>query len=206
MADIQTGRFGRLVQSVFNLKQRMTLGQVLPDVMPTFSLSNLPSELQLHANNDLCVGTAVEAASPGNSSKIALQMPLNSGKVAVIEQIHVANVGAAAQQVRVALAAGTVLSDGGNLEQFRDTRRPGRPVCQIRRGTAALSGGQCAVLAVPVGQTVVLAVPFVLGTGLLTGAQVATALQLENVTLNEALTATFYWRERELEPQENVLS
>lgn len=205
MADIQTGRFGRLLQSVFNLKQRMTLGQTMPDVLPVFSLDNTQPEMKLHVGETLCSAFVLQVAVAAQNGRCALQMPLSSGRVAIVDEVAIWS--AAAAEYRLHLTAGVFGSDGGTLEQYCDTRLSGRPVCTTRVNSAAGAlGGALASYAAPANQSILIKEPFVLGNGFLTGASVATALVVECENVNQAFNVSFRWRERVLEPQENTPS
>lgn len=205
MPDIQTGRFGRLIQTVFNLKQRMTLGQTLPDVMPTFELSDVQPEFKLHVNEAMCVGYYLNVAVAGQRGRTALQLPLGCGKIAVVDKIVIWT--GAGAEFRLHLTAGVFGADAGAVEQLRDVRMAGRPVCQMRFNTAAGAlGGAYASYNNLANVNTEISEPVVLGTGLLTGAQVASALVVEAEAVNQSFSTTFYWRERLLEPQENVIS
>jgi hypothetical protein len=186
VADIQTGRWGRLVQAAFNLKQALTLGQALPDVMPVFDITHVDESLRYHANEDYAGGSMTVPAVAAQYSQAILQLPANSGRIVVVD--------------RVVVYCGTAPV---SYTQFRDSRRGGRPSASVRTWSSVALGPNPTLLsASPVAFTpIVIEGPWVLSQTPVTGLP-SPYLVIECNLVNTAFYASFAFRERTMEPAE----
>lgn len=206
MADIQIGRFGQLLQGLFNLKQRHVLGNVLPDVMPVLDVENRRPENEALAGSDLCAAFTPVAAVAGNLGNATLTLPASSGRIAVIERIIVR--AGSALQYRLQIGSGTPVGATGAFSQFMDTRRRlTRATCVIRTSSSAASlttNGFCSfgvgnqTLSAWEGAVVLANNPQLVGNG-------PVFVMVEAQTANTAFDVSFQWRERDLGQQENFL-
>lgn len=207
MADILGGRFGRLVQALFNLNQPLTLGQALPDVMPVIDIEQPRPEMEIFSGNDLAHGwgnaTAV-AAFPS----VALLNPENSGRVVIITGITAAFSIVNQTAVLTTCDASSWIAVAGTTvsaeRAFRDTRRTINPTTSfpaavLAQRSTTLAGAlqQFARHFIPPVETVEIseACPIVLAPdrGLVVTSDAA---------ISANLACQFTWRERSLGQQE----
>lgn len=199
MADIQVGRFGRLAQVLFDLKQAMTLGQAMPDVLPTYNIEAPRPEMEIFSGNFLFWGHHEVAAVAGQNGQILFTMPAAAGRLAVIERIELPNVTGAGLSWLLNVSTGTGVGAvvAGNS---RDTRL--NVVASTARVTLATSAvPSTTAFAKPVGATngtVVFHGPIVVAPRGLSNAN----LLIQAQTANVELRATILWRERAMGPQE----
>jgi len=205
--DIQEPRFGRLVQALFNLKQRLTLGQALPDVMPTLSIDNPRPEMEIFSGNDLCGGMLEVPAVAAQLGFGVLRNPTSSGRLVILEQIIVTTAAAAGAYKWGINTAGSVGAAGVQTPLLMDTRRTPlgsanalASVCQMLMGSSAAS-------LLPNAIQEARAVANSTYTFNLPGAvvlQPGTYVLVERQTANEAFQVSFAWRERAMGAQESV--
>lgn len=203
MAEILGGRWGRYLQSLFNLNQALTLGEVLPDVLPTVNVEQPRPELELFLGNALYWGYHSVAAVAAQNGQVLLSMPATSdgsgNMVAVVEKIRILNTTAGA--VTYTLNFSTGGTPGATVAgTCRDTRRPAvASASRVTAGTtAAPSTTYYQAVVIPANTTLVLDDPIVLAPR---GASAANLL-VQMQTVNAALSVGFAFRERRLWPQE----
>lgn len=197
-AEVQNTRFGRLMQAAFNLKQRLTLGETLPDVMATFPISNREAqpELEVHAGVDFCRAYALTANVAAQVPSVLFSNPAGSGKVATIDEMVFTGGGG-----NLFLSMGGAGAAAATLPSYTDFRRAqqGRPTCRLQTLSAAAATPAVAMWAQGMvnGVAVYFAGPIVLTPG--------GSLWAEHSTVNTSLYGSFRWRERVLEPGELIL-
>lgn len=200
MADIQTGRFGPLVQALFNLKQRLTLGQVFPDVMPVLDLEQPRPEMEIFSGNDLFWGYHLQAPVAAENSQALFAMPAAAGRLAVIEEIIISNTsGATAEYLINTSTGGTAGATVAGTT--RDTRRNVvASTMRVTLGTSPIpSTTAYRQIVVPNNTAVrVLDRPLVLAPR---GASNANLL-VQCQTVNLSMRVNLAWRERILGSQE----
>jgi hypothetical protein len=204
VADIQTGRWGRLVQAAFNLKQALTLGQALPDVMPVFDITHVDESLRYHANEDYAGGSMTVPAVAAQYSQAILQLPANSGRIVVVDRVVVyCGTAPAGFQATLGGANAMVGAAPVSYTQFRDSRRGGRPSASVRTWSSVALGPNPTLLsASPVAFTpIVIEGPWVLSQTPVTGLP-SPYLVIECNLVNTAFYASFAFRERTMEPAE----
>lgn len=204
--DIQTGRFGRYVQALLNLKTRLTLGQALPDVMPVLDLERVRPEMEMHTGNSLA-GTLVRVtAVAGETGRAVMLMPANSGKVAIVERIEV-NVGTATASFNLSqVLVPPTTTPASTTPQWRDVRLSGVPVCTFGIDSdTVLLANPIANLRNAAGSMGLFLGPYVLANVNQAGGILTPALVVECETANQAFNVSWQWRERQLEPQERIL-
>lgn len=198
MADIQTGRFGPLVQALFNLKQRLTLGQVFPDVMPVLDLEHPRAEMEIFSGNDLYWGFHAVSAVAGQNGQVVFSMPASAGRIAIVEKIiAVDNVGPGLFLLNTSVGGTAGATAAGVI---RDTRRS--TVASSARVTLATSAipstTNYQLLAGLTGTPAVCDTKIVIAPR---GSDTANLL-VQHQTANRVLNVGLVWRERNLGQQE----
>lgn len=206
MADIQTGRWGRIAQAAFNLKQALTLGQALPDVLPVFDLNSPDPSLRYHANDDYAsayVGVPAVAAQYGQA---ILQLPANAGRILVIEDVIVSCAATTGFQVTIGGASVLLGSAPVSYSQFRDTRRSGRPSGTVRYTSSVALGPNPGAQALALANTPArFEGPWIMSQTPVSSLP-SPYLVVECGAVNTVFYATFRWRERTMEPAEYRVS
>lgn len=208
MADVQTARYGRYVQALFNLKQALTLGEALPDVVPSLDLENPRPENEIFLGNDLCQGYGDITAAAGENPQVGVGFRAapgarTPGAILVVDKFTVAS--PAAQQA-VTLSFGSISTgwnDGDGPGAKLDTRRyPQAPAGNVRERSNPVNPAAFANLVAPTsgatyyGPWVLVSVP-----GLF---EVAGLIVTGQAVLSQ-IRVTFSWRERALRPDELIL-
>lgn len=202
--DIQVARFGRMFQKLFNLKQSLTLGQALPDVMSVVTLTDLPEEMDIFAGVNRCIGYGVAVGAAGQQSEITLTNPASSGSVLVVEAASVWC--AVAQDVRLGFDTATTGTYTGSHQNFLDMRRHGNvptsfnsPVGRVLERTAGTATGYNISMNVRAAAGITLDL-----TNLVRGAVVppGASLLLQSGTVALEIVVNWKWRERQVNADE----
>lgn len=206
--DIQTGRFGRYVQALFNLKQRMTLGQALPDVMPCIDLERPRQEMEIHSGNFLSAGSVNVPAVVGEFGFACFRLPPASGRIAVLEEIVICCDTTRVFQIATGVGSvGTISAT--NTPLFTDFRtQPGqRAVCEMRTGSTivSLTSDFIATRRALANTNVSCNIPFVLANLSLAGVLAAPIVVIEVQVTNQAFQVSYRWRERAIDSQESII-
>lgn len=196
MADIQTGRWGRLAQVAFNLKQRMTLGQVMPDVLPVFDLEHRAPDFDIHAGVDHGMIYGAQAGVAAQTAWLIFRNPTGSGKIHTVDELAVS----CPALSTVYLNMGGAGSNLATVPMFCDYRRAqqGRPVADVQGLNSAASVAAIAMASyyAPANVTLTVKGPWIITPG--------GTLLVENSTLNTAMAVTFRFRERIMQPGEDT--
>jgi len=197
MTEIQQGRYDALLRRVADLKgPGSKVNDVLEELFPTFDVENLPAELYILAQTDLCMGGSFVAAASSEAGRGQIFNPAGSGKVITVTQAG------------YSIGVGTTVRWGRRDVQhtthfqtqiFRDVRHPlgNLPTGQIRGQTSV-------ALANANGQSRMLAnTPFTLkDPNDITVLTEGTGFEIGGTELNTSISFYFYWRERVAEPSE----
>ena len=200
MSEIQIGRYDALLRRVADLKgPGSKVNDVLEELFPCFNVEELPAELYILAQTDLCFGGGRTDGIVAQAGRAQLFNPEGSGKILTITQVgfSVGALGTTRWGRR-----DTPLTTELQTQLFRDTRKQkgavlNLPVGQIRIQTSV-------ALANATGQTFVPSVtPFTLEDE--NGVMVLgpnTGFEIGTNSTNQQATFYFYWRERVAEPSE----
>jgi len=197
VTDIQQGRYDALLRRVADLKgPGSKVNDVLEELFPMFDVENLPAELYVLGQIDLCFGGGVVANAAGVSGRGQIFNPAGSGKVITVTQAMVATTATAIiRWGRSNVALTTALQ----TQIFRDSRHSvgSIPTGQVRSQNSV-------ALAPATGQTRLLAnTPWSLedenGLAVLLP---GTGFEIGESTVLQDFHFTFYWRERVAEPSE----
>lgn len=202
MADIQTGRFGSYFQALLNLKQRLTLGQALPDILATVNPEDPRPEMECFSGNDLCAATIQVPIAAAELGFAALMLPAGAGRIAVIESILVA--GSAAESILIGLASGNIGGAPATTPQLLDPRRAltsARPSAVLRVGSNAATAISDPIATLRhVGNTTVRYDGKIMLVNV--APEDSRLVIVECQTVAQAFQVSFLWRERNLESAE----
>jgi len=208
MADIQSARFGRYLQSLFNLKQRVTLGEVMPDCLPTVEVDKPRPEDELFLGNDLCFGQAAQTGGAASFAQVgcgfittpSAQRP---GVVMVIEEVTVSS--GTAQSISLSLGSMSALASVSGAVSKLDTRRYLQAPTGVVRDDndiAAIPTGFFRS-AIPVNTALRIPGPFVLVQ--VPGSFEAAGLIVTSHTALAPIIVSFRWRERMIRADELIV-
>lgn len=207
MADIQSARFGRYIQSLFNLKQRATLGEVLPDCMPTIDVDKPRPEDELFLGNDLCMGQSSNTGGAASFAQVGCgfnttptqQRP---GSVIVIDSITVSS--PTAQNIWLSLGSMSALANAGAVSKL-DTRRYQQAPYGVVRDDNDIAAIPASFYRTQIvaGTSLLIPGPFVLAQ--VPGVFEAAGLIVTSGTALAALIVSFRWRERSLRADELIV-
>ena len=200
MTQLQQGRYDALLRRVGDLKgPGSKVNDVLEELFPMFDVENLPPELFILAQTDLCFGGGRTDGIIAQAGRAQLFNPEGSGKILTITQVGFA-VGALG--ITRWGRQDIPLTNRLTTELFRDTRKAATGVLNLPTGQIRVQTS--VALANANGQTFVPSVtPFtlqddngvaVLGEG--------TGFEIGTDSTNQQATFYFYWRERIAEPSE----
>lgn len=209
MDKISSSRFGRYAQALFNLNSPLTLGFALSDAQPVVDLENPRPETLLFAGFDLAAGHALKANVAAEYSNVSLRLPTAGGRVAVVTSIRASSpVAATTAYFALLLGGGTLGTEpAAPYPQFCDSRRTGRPLCELYTGSSAVSlnvNPIATAWCAGSGEVELLSAPLVLAnnTGYV-GAQQAPFVAVENsLAVNQSMIVSFRWYERAIGEQE----
>lgn len=204
--DIQVPRFGRYIQRLFGLRQALTLGQALPDVMASLDLEQPRAENDLFLGNDLCSGFGELTAAAAEFAQVSIGFAATPtqarpGSMIVLEKIYIR----VANSARVNLSFGSVAAHaavGAGQSVKTDTRRFAQaPVAKVGTlSNAVLPTGFLRVACIANTQVVVETPGIVLVP--VPGFFEQAGLIVSHETANQLLTVGFQWRERPVLPDE----
>jgi len=206
VADIQTTRFGRYLQALFNLKQALTLGEAMPDVVASVDLENPRPEGELFLGNDLCQGFDAVTAAAAEFSQVSLGFGATPssqrlGSLIVIEKIII-RLGATGQ---VGLSFGSVAAHTASTQKVKtDTRRFAQaPFAKLGTFSNAVLPTSFQTFAVTTN------VPLIFDTNIVLcpvpGSFEQAGLIVSHETAATALRVGFQWRERQVRADELVV-
>lgn len=201
MADILTGRFGRLVQALFNLNQPLTLGDAVPDVMPVMNIEAPRPEMEVFSENDLGFGFQEQTGAALEFPVVSLGIGAGRSKLIVVEDFRVSC--AVANFIRVSIESLT--GTASNFWGMRDFRRgvQGSPAARVTsRSTAAPpSTTERMGFHIAAGQSMLVPCDVILAS---VGPSSAPAISVWG-DIASTIDVSFRWRERPIGQQE-VLS
>lgn len=195
--ELQQNRYDAIMRRVGDLKgPGSKVAEVLAEVFPVVELESLPAELFALGGTVLGFGGAVRSPNIGNFGRIQLFNPIDSGKITTVTSANISintNDGLRWGVVNAALTSGI------STQRNRDQRFGfiTLPTSQVRTDStiaAAPATGQIDLLATT---------PFVLNDP--NGLAVLPpgfGFEVSPLTIDIAMRAIFYWRERVAEPSE----
>jgi len=195
--DLQQNRYDRILRRVGGLiGPGSKVSEVLGELFPVLDVERIPGELLLLGGTAICHGSVNRTGAAGEVGKVQLFNPVGSGKLITVSRVLV---GSNVTGVVRAAATQIALTTGVGTELFRDQRRPTplRPTGQIRSdSTVALTDAnvQFRLLAnttfeIQDHNSVAVLPP---GSG----------YEVSMNTVASNTTATFFWRERDVEQSE----
>jgi len=198
MSQIQQGRYDGLLRRVADLKGPGSfVNDALSELFPTLDVENVPGELLILGQTDICMGSADLTAAVAERASIQLFNPAGSGKIVVCTRVLLS---ASANQ----LIFGSTFPIGGRgaatgNQMFRDTRRGilEQPTASIH--SRSIPGVILQNFTVRVTSARVIEVTdpngiFVLAPDL--------GMEFQGQLTNSNIAVTYFWRERVAEPSE----
>jgi len=195
--ELQTARYDNLVRRLGGLLgPGSKVTETLSELFPVVETENLPAELLFLGGWLTGMGTVIRAATVGQSSRAQLFNPTGSGKIAVVTNIHITNVIAGGQFIdwQINATPFAVL----NTQITRDTH------AGFSVGTALTTGSLATGNTPRAGTFLIPALDtfhFHVDNGIAVLAP-GTGLEMGTLADNQALTVTFFWRERIALPSE----
>jgi hypothetical protein len=200
--EVQAGRYGRLLQRLMNIKgSGSPTPQLAGDLEPGITLETDRDEWAYLAGDKLCSGCSDLAGAATFLSEIKIGNPIGSGILVIVDAVIV---GAPANLLaRFGLGA-TMPVVGANNGVPRDTRWFRNAGAIAAQSGARFAGTNNAGSTITI-QTQLMRI--VANTSLLVPVRTIlhpadVTFSVDPVTVNTALCATFYWRERAIEPSE----
>jgi len=203
VAEINQNRWDQLVRRVAGIVgPGSKVNNAIGDLFPMLDVENLPGELYLLAGTRLGTGGVQQIGAAGQSARIQLFNPAESGLIVTLTTALITVQPAAANTIRYVIRE-TAESTNDLGIRVRDTRLGvgTRPTAQVRstsNATVLAGTGEFRLLSnVPLQ----LADPngvVVLGPG--------TGITFNTVTVAQTLTVAFWWRERAAEASELLFS
>lgn len=198
--EIQVGRLNAILHKLLDMKDGAPAPQLAGDIVPTIVLEQDRIEWLFLGGQIPMIGNKILAAGgAGTFTNIALTNPAGSNVVCVCEGWAI-NVGAAATY-RGTLAAGRITGGAVGTNRSRDGRYGGAIGACFVEGANGSIVSEMTALSGPYWQYRVntnvndrTSHQFVIPPGY--------TLDLEHTTTNQAMTGTFWWRERAIEPSE----
>jgi len=197
MTEIQQNRWDQLVRRAANIVGGGSqVNDTLNELFPVIDVERVPGELLLLMGTELGVGASGIVGAAGQTSKIQLFNPVNSGKIVTITTIFF--VVDATTQVRIA-STNTPLSSGITTQTFRDRRREltARPTTGIFQESSVPLVDAHILIPVLANASVDLKDQdgiYVLSPG--------SGVSVGSTAVAQRITVTFFWRERVAQPSE----
>lgn len=188
----EASRYAELVRRIF--------GDV--DIVPPgINLEADRPEYEWLKRARLCAGFAVVAASVGNFSIVQLMNPAGSTVLAVVRLIFLSAPVAGGFNVdQTTIAQATLVAGQSQILDARSGLAGGGsvPTCQIRTGIpAAIPGTPIGFFRVLANVSQPIEIPIVLMPG--------SSVYVRGAAANLAVDGTFYWMERQFDPEELAL-
>jgi len=207
MTEIAGGRWDNLLARLFPIKGRPISPSMSPEIQPVVVVQPDEPELGLLRNERLYASAVRVAPGGGNLAQFLLRNPATSNGLIVLERVLLSTEALCNLDARLQpLPAPPVdLATIGN-PATRDTRQamgvatsavPGFGIFSVQTALVALAGAiiwNTQVNAAVHIELIGSANPIVLGPN--------TAFALQGQTVNVAVQAAFFWRERPAEPSE----
>lgn len=201
MNEIQAARYSSALHKLLGIGEGAPVPTLAPELIATLALEVDRPEWKYLAGERLCAGGGADAAVAGENSHVAMVNPLQSQAIIVIERVIMVPSGATSlytgQAVRPSGAGTAQLGSG-----FLDQRWPlgsgvttGQVWTKTQAGVAVVTTMDRRP-AVAGNAERIIDYPIVLPPG---GCHMVAA-----VTVNTTLTVNYIWRERNIEPTEEV--
>ncbi len=189
--ELQQTRYDQLVRRVGGIiGPGSKVAEALPELFPMIDVERVPGELLVLGGTRLAMGSIEVSAGPAVAATIQLFNPVDSGFLVTCSSVIVSSGSSTAVRWNIETTPLTTLSTN---HAFRDGRLSGvpRPVAQIRSvetAAATTRNVQFRMLAntpytITDGNSLAVLPP---GTG----------LTIQDISLNQILGVTFFWRER----------
>ena len=195
--EVQQTRWDRLVRRVSgSIGPGSRVSETLSELFPVLDIERVPGELLALGGTKLCVGTAKVVPPAGNTGRVQLFNPVDSGNLVTISSVTVSSLSTA--EINSAVRQIALSTDTG-FNRFRDGRfpTPQRPVAQIRTQTSVAQTDPDAVILVNANNNVQISdsdTVAVLPPG--SGLEYGAAANIITIIV------TFRWRERPAEESE----
>lgn len=196
--EILRGRYTAFLQRLFGIQGEPPTPQLGAEVQPVVDVAGQGAELLWLRDERLGGGGYTINATVAVNSRFRLRNPAASG-IVVVPQLLTFGTDTVTAVYR--LLVGTIGADlaTGQTAIFRDRRISGTPTARLsfEAGASALVAGEIARIRLPVNTPGLL----YSDTGLLVLGE-GTALDVECMLANQAMTFGCWWRERALPPSE----
>jgi hypothetical protein len=203
--EILVGRFNRALQKVFGIKGGPPAPQLASEIAPTINMFYGNESRYLEGWQKYGVQAFAAAGGAGTRSSVRIDNPKGSNVCAVIEKVSLMGQAAVADQPLLTysiLSSGdqplTVITANTGLDQ----RGPQSPQLHVTANNAIQS-----TVGVTIWEGAVLAntsVDVILDEGQELPLLPNSSYTIYSSALNQALTATLWWRERPLEASETT--
>lgn len=197
MTDLQQNRYDKLIRRVGNLQGAGSMvNDVLTELFPMIDVENVPGELLALMGTRLGFGGANISASAGEIGKIQIFNPAESALLVTITGIVLSTAVSNIMEMDTTVGAiGSVFS----TRKFRDLRFGVSQTTAAEIRTLTDAGGIPGTFSARVSSDTPLQLTdpnglFILSPG--------SGLTVANASVNVAITASFFWRERVAEPSE----
>ncbi len=195
-SDLQQNRYDQLLRRVGGIiGPGSKVAEVLAELFPVIDVENVPGELLLLGQTNICIGSTSLTPDAGRFALIQLFNPVESGKLISVERIDIS----VSVTQTVSFGMNNAIESGSGFKQFRDARKGLFPLPTGLIGAGSAVGRQVGVgiWRVTGNQPLTIDLPKLAGvlspgTGMNVGAQ----------TVDTALFATFWWQERIAEASE----
>lgn len=197
MTEIQQNRYDRLVRRVTNIVAGGSqVNDTLNELFPVIDVERVPGELLILGGTRLCIGASNLLGDAGETAKIQLFNPVNSGHLITVTTVIAT--GTVNMTMRWATTTPQLATSAGT-QLFRERRLAvtDLPVGQIRQDSTV--GFVDANGATPILASVPLILEDSNGVAILPP---GSGLTFGNNLVATTIFVTFYWRERNIEPAE----
>jgi len=189
--ELQQTRYDQLIRRVGGIiGPGSKVAEALSELFPVLDVENVPGELLLLGQTQLCIGSSSLTAAAAEQARVQVFNPAGSGKLVTVSTTVFSTV--TAQELRWA-SNNTALTTGVGTQVFRDRRLVGtsRPTAQIRTdSTVAQTDAH--------GQTRILAnTPYQINDeNSVAVLPPGAGFEVGTTVVNTQLHVTFFWRER----------